>query len=172
VIRHAPPAGRLAAIALALTVAARDAGRRPARPPGAVPPGPDRAAARRHPERRRRARAGGLRVRERSERDLEPAGAHIARLERLLPPSVRAQPAAGDVALHEYSRQYAGFVVNRRRHICVWLFHFAHVHDTLDRAARDPALLARLGADGRLEDFVEFDVEAGSFGRLHFNSPR
>ena len=94
-----------------------------------------------------------------------------------------------DLPLHEYYRQYAGFLLERRKHICVWFFHFAHLKDTINRLNQDRNVLARLSARGQPEDFwrrepaivlgggamffkVEFEVDSGSFGRLDFNSSR
>ena len=119
----------------------------------------------------------------------EPTSSDIDRLEHLLPPFIKREPTARDLPLHEYYRQYAGFLLERRKHICVWFFHFAHLKDTINRANQDRNVLARLSARGRPEDFwrrepvivlgggamffkVEFEVDSASFSRLDFNSSR
>lgn len=120
----------------------------------------------------------------------EPAHSDINRLEHLLSPFMKRQQAPRQVySLHEYYRQYAGFLERGKKYVCVNFFHVSHFEWALERASRNPGQAARLSARGRPEGFwrrepvlvlgggakffrVEFAVDSGTFSRLSFNAAR
>jgi len=117
----------------------------------------------------------------------EPDSAEIARLEKRLSEFMAGVKTPPDYQpLHEYYRQYVGFVRNAKKTICVNAFHYTHVQDDLKHIHLNPTIQKLVQEGMPAEDYwkrlpvgvsdggayyfqVEYDVETGTFSELAFN---
>jgi hypothetical protein len=110
----------------------------------------------------------------------------VAQIEKRLPDFMRGQKTPRTYKpLGEYYRQYAGFIQDGKKQVCVGFIHFSNIYETLEKASHDPDLFKDLGIGGRPEDYwkretmylvdggeytfkVLFDPATGSFSGLDF----